>query len=143
MISKINNEIKQAMIDKNIVARDVLKSVKNTAVLMAKAAKTDIDNGIVTKAVKKEMKQLKETLSAIPTESELYRVTAQQIEVIKKYMPVELSDEELKKRVKEILSKIPSDSPFGIKMKTCMSELKDIVDGKRVKQAVQEYESAE
>ena len=86
MINKINAEIKQAMLDKNESAKKVLKSVKNTATLMAKAAKKDIDNCIVTDAVKKEMKQLKETLASVPETSELYKETARQIEVIKKYM---------------------------------------------------------
>ena len=138
MISTINAEIKQAMLNKDTDAKNVLKSVKNRAILMAKTAKTEVNDAFIFQAAKKEMKQLKETLSLIPDTSDLYKTTKRQIAVIEKYVPAQLSDDELRNRIKTIIDTLPENANFGVKMKACVAELKDVADGNKISRIVKE-----
>lgn len=137
MIEEINNIIKRSLIEKEENAKIVFKSIKNTATAMAKEAKSDITDEIVQAATKKEMKQLKETLASTPEDSQLHKDTAIQMLFIKPFIPAEMSEEELTEKIKAIIATLPADANFGIRMKACMTELKGVADGNKVKAIVQ------
>ncbi len=60
-----------------------------------------------------------------------------EIEVLKKFLPVELSDEEIKIRIGQILSSNPTGN-VGQLMGVVMKELKGCADGNRVRALVEE-----
>lgn len=138
MINQINEDIKQAMINKNILIKDVLKSVKNTAIQIAKENKTEVNDEIVIKAIKKELKQLDQTIVALKgyEDTTLYKDSINKKEYIQKYLPKEMSDEELTVEIKKVLSTLSSDANFGLKMKAVMKELKNKADGNKIKNII-------
>lgn len=137
LIEQINREIKNALINKDINAKNVFKSVKATATNIAKESHSEITDDIVIKAIKKELKQLKQTQDSTPKDSSLNIAACVQSELIEIYLPKQLSIDELTDKIKSILSTIPSEANFGIKMKACMAELKDVADGKTIKQIIE------
>ena len=137
LIERINTEIKNALINKNNDAKNVFKSVKATATNIAKESHSEITDIIVIEAIRKEIKQLKQTQDHTPLDSNLHITACAQENLIKNYLPKQLSAEELTKKIKTILSELPPDANFGIKMKTCMGKLKDAADGKTIKQIIE------
>ena len=59
------------------------------------------------------------------------------ITILKKYLPADLSDDELKIKIKEILKETEPDN-FGLAMKIVMAQLKGKADGQRISKLVKE-----
>jgi uncharacterized protein YqeY len=145
MYTKIRNQIKEAMISKDTIKRDVLKMVLDKAKAIVKE-KNPVDtpdvipDDIIIQAVQKEIKQLNQTKDALigKESTDLYTETTSKINILSEYLPKMMSEEEVDKAVFGILSKGDYDN-FGLKMKACMAELKGKADSKLIKQIVEKY----
>lgn len=138
MITKIQAEIKSAMIEKNRDKKDVLRSVVAKAQLAAKEAKCDISNEIVIVAVQKELKQLNQTKESVPPETDLYKSTIYKIGILEEYLPKQMTEEEVKSTVSKILANGEYDN-MGAMMKVVMAELKGKADNRLISAAVKEF----
>ena len=89
--------IKEAMKEKNTTLKDVLKQVQTKAQATAKENKVEITDEIVLEAINKEIKQLNQTLDSVKSkpESELFKSTMEKINILKAYLPEQLSEEEI------------------------------------------------
>lgn len=115
--------IKEAMKEKNTTLKDVLKQVQTKAQATAKENKVEITDEIVLEAINKEIKQLNQTLDSVKSkpESELFKSTMEKITILKAYLPEQLSEEEIEKEIREILSEnegVNKGKLTGIVMKT-------------------------
>lgn len=145
MYTKIRNQIKEAMISKDTIKRDVLKMVLDKAKAIVKE-KNPVDtpdvipDDVIIQAVQKEIKQLNQTKDALigKESTDLYTETTSKINILSEYLPKMMSEEEVDKAVFDILSKGDYDN-FGLKMKACMAELKGKADSKLIKQIVEKY----
>ena len=145
MYTKIRNQIKEAMINKDTIKRDVLKMVLDKAKAIVKE-KSPIDtpdvipDDVIVQAVQKEIKQLNQTKDALigKESTDLYAETTSKINILSEYLPKMMSEEEVEAAVARILSNGSYDN-FGIKMKTCMAELKGKADSKVIKSVVEKY----
>lgn len=133
-LQKINENIKQALINRDNRVKNLWRNVKAKAEASAKEAHSEISDTICVSAVKAELKQLEQTLAAVPSNSTLAAETKANIEELTQYLPKQLSDEELKKEVLGIVMTMPKESNFGMRMKECMTHLKDVANGKRISQ---------
>lgn len=131
-IQKINENIKQALINRDNRVKNLWRNVKAKAEASAKEAHSETSDSICASAVKAELKQLEQTLAAVPSNSTLAAETKANIEELTQYLPKQLSDEELKHSVRAIVMSLPGGTPFGYLMKECMKQLGDIADGKRI-----------
>lgn len=142
MIKQIRANIKTAMVEKDTIKRDVLKMVLNKANAIAKDAKIDEPtNEMVLDAIKKETKQINDTVDILiknnKTDSDLYKESITKMDILKSYLPKQLSQEELEIQIKEFLEKNNIDiSNRGVVMKTVMPEFKSKADGKLINQVV-------
>lgn len=142
MITQIRKDIKTSMIEKNIVKRDVLKMVLNKANALAKDSKIDEPtNEMVLDAIKKESKQIQDTIDILlknnKTDSELYTESITKLDILKTYLPKQLSEEELKVQIKEFIENNNIDtSNRGAIMKAVMPEFKSKADGKLINKVV-------
>lgn len=140
LIEQINNEIKNALRDKDNVRKNVFKSIKASAASIAKENKIEITDEIVVKAIKKEIKMLDQTISTVEVGSPLYWDSITQKDFITDYLPKELTDEELEIIVRGVLMVLPKGANFGMKMKACIQEIGGKADNKRIKQTIEKVE---
>ena len=121
-----------------------------TVIRMARAhiRQAEIDNGHVEltddqviAVLHKEVKQRKETLAELADSSrdDLIEQTNAEIAVLQKYLPAELSEEEIRKVVQEIVDAMdPEQRNMGSMMKAAMAQLKGKADGKVISAIVRE-----
>ena len=121
-----------------------------TVIRMARAhiRQAEIDNGHVEltddqviAVLRKEVKQRKETLAELADSSrdDLIEQTNAEIAVLQKYLPAELSEEEIRKVVQEIVDAMdPEQRNMGSMMKAAMAQLKGKADGKVISVIVRE-----
>lgn len=143
MHSKIKNDIKEAMKGKDVIKRDCLKNVLGKAQDAAKAKNGNTDSipdDMIINAVQKEVKQLNQTIDALKgcEDTDLYKVSGIQIEILKGYLPKQMDQKEVEEAVAWILSKGEYRN-FGDKMKVVMKELRGKADSKMIRDAVEAY----
>lgn len=121
-----------------------------TVIRMARAhiRQAEIDNGHVEltddqviAVLRKEVKQRKETLAELADSSrdDLIEQTNAENAVLQKYLPAELSEEEIRKVVQEIVDAMdPEQRNMGSMMKAAMAQLKGKADGKVISAIVRE-----
>lgn len=139
LLDKLNKEIKEAMVSKDTNKRDVLRSVKSRANLLAKENHCEIDDELLVKALQKELKELSQALEGFKnnTDNNVYKDYTYRVSVLKEYMPSMMSEDEVREEVKRILNNL-DNVPFGKKMQAVMGELKGKADGKLIQKIVKE-----
>ena len=143
MHSKIKNDIKEAMKVKDSVKKDCLRNVLGKAQEMAKEKKCDanaIPDDMIIGAVQKEVKQLNQTINNLKgcEDTNLYKVSELQIEILKDYLPKQMDQKEVEEAVAWILGDKEYKN-FGEKMKYVMKELNGKADSKLIRQVVENY----
>lgn len=151
LIIEIRQDIKSAMKEKNGVKKDVLKLIVAKAEEIAKEKtvkeKGDLSNIVISDemvltALTKEEKQLNQTKTILANnnkqETVLYTETLEKLNIIKSYLPKQLSEEELSEKINKIIDTLEDKSNRGLVMKAVMKELKGKADGKLINQKVQE-----
>lgn len=139
LLEKINEDIKKAMLAKDTNKRDVLRSIKSRANLMAKERHSEINDDLIVKAIQKEHKELEQSIISLKgnTENKAYQDSKYRLELLEEYKPKLMSEDEVRTEVKRILSEL-GDVSFGEKMRAVMSELKGKADGKLLQSVVKE-----
>lgn len=141
----IKNEIKNAMKNKDVIKRDCLKNVLGKARDIQKVqspamGSDEIPDTIMLDAIQKEVKQLNQTIVALEghENSDLYMVSTHEIEILKGYLPKQMSRKEIEEAVSWILGDKEYKN-FGEKIKYVMKELKGKADNKIVREVVENY----
>lgn len=147
LYSQIKEEIKIAMKNKDSTCKDVLKMVVDKAKAIVKeknpaGTEEDIADDIVLQAIRKEVKQLNQTKESLhgKEDTELYISTTRKIDILSQYLPVQMTEEELKEFIEreliELINVNVEISPKikGMVMKNIMPELKGKADNKMIAQ---------
>lgn len=135
LIDKLNDEIKQAMISKDTEKRDALRAVKSATTLMRKEQHVDdVSDSMVVAAAQKEIKSYEQTLLALKgmEDTPNFKNASYRISLLKEYLPKQLSEDEVRAKVTEIVAGLPADANFGVKMKAVMAQLKGQADGRLI-----------
>ena len=151
IINEIKQEIKMAMKEKNTIKKDVLKLILGKSEELAKEkiikekgdlSNIEISDEVVITALNKELKQLTQTKTILEEnnkiDSSLYKETILKLEIVKSYLPKQMTEEELTQKIEEIINSIGDKNNRGLIMKTVIQELKGKADGKLINQKVQE-----
>lgn len=143
-------KIKEAMVNKDTDARDVLKMVVDKARAIKKEkspndSSIQIDDETMLQAVQKELKQLHQTKdildkSNVSRDNKLLLSTTNKIQILSGYLPKQLTKDELNEKVANILSNNVFNN-FGEQMKAVMKKLKGKADNKLIKEVVENYNS--
>ena len=133
---KLQEDMVAALKNKNAVIlntlRYVISKVKNREI----EKKTELDDSETTAVLRKIAKELKESVAIFKSANrqDLLMESQKQLDIILKYLPQEISDEELRKEIKrikqenqELYNKNPK-SIIGI----CIKTLKDKADSSRI-----------
>ena len=131
----------KAMKEKDKVTKDAVSG------LIAAIKKVAIDEGVrdniteelVDRVILKELKLVKEQIDGCPEDRvELKNEYQTNYDIISRYAPKQLSEEEIKAIIKEKFSDVIASGNKGLIMKTIMGELKGKADGKLINQVVAE-----
>ncbi|WP_205508385.1 GatB/YqeY domain-containing protein [Longitalea arenae] len=141
---KITAELKTAMLAKDEKALRSLRAIK-AAILLAKTsegAAGEIKEEEEIKLLQKLVKQRKDSLEIYQQQnrSDLAQKEQEEIEVIEKFLPRQLSGEELKAAVVGIIAQTGASSPadMGKVMGVATKQLAGKADGKAISAVVKE-----
>ncbi len=140
----INNDLKTAMLAKDEVALRSLRAIK-AAILIAKTAegaKAAMSAEEEIKLVQKLVKQRKDSLEIYEKQNrpDLAQKEKEEIAVIEKYMPEQLSEAELREILSKIIAETGASSPaeMGKVMGVATKQLAGKADGKAISAIVKE-----
>jgi len=142
VIEQINSDLKIAMKTKDKNVLTILRLVKSELVKkeQIKNSKKLTDNDVVS-FLKKTVKKQTETANIYKQQDrlDLYNEEMEQVRILNKYIPEQISPENLYIEVKQILNdnNITDIKLFGKAMGLCMKELKDVSDGNTIKTIIQ------
>lgn len=141
---KIAEEMKAAMKAKDKVKLEALRSIKS-ALLLAKTEKggsEGLSEADELKLLQKLQKQRKDSLGIYEEQGreDLAEEERAQLTVIEDFLPAQMSDEELREYLKELIVRLDAQGPkdMGKLMGTANKELSGKADGKRISQAASE-----
>ena len=144
LFEQISEDIKKAMLAKDKVALDALRGVKKEF-LEAKTAKGgdgELHDDQAIRCMQKLCKQRKESAAmyAEAGRQELAEEELAQMRVIEKYLPKQLSEEELTERLRAIIAEVSAAGPkdMGKVMGTATKSLAGLADGKLISAKVRE-----
>lgn len=137
----IENDLKEAMKQKNQLKLSVLRMVKSAIINQKIEKKTqNLDDAGVLAIISKQIKQHKDSIDSFTKgqRNDLVEKEKQELAILESYMPKQLSPEELlnliKESIKETGASGPQDSGKVIKM--VMEKAKGAAEGKTVSQIV-------
>jgi hypothetical protein len=136
LYTQIKEEIKDAMKNKEADRKDVLKMVVDKAKAIIKEKNPsntgeEIPDDVMIQAIQKEVKQLNQTKESLrgKEDTDLYASTEIKLNVLSKYLPAQMTEQELEEFISKELSVLVSKTK-GMAMKTIMPQIKGRADGK-------------
>jgi uncharacterized protein YqeY len=112
---QIEGDIKKAMLAKNQGELLALRAIKSLILLAEteKGAKAELDKDTEIKLLTKAAKQRRESAEIFGQQNrpELQEKELLELEVIERYLPKQLSEEELSSKVKEVIQQVGAKSP--------------------------------
>jgi hypothetical protein len=139
---QITDDLKAAMKARDRDAmgalRMLLAGLKNTAVELGRGPQGELSDEEVQGMLTTERKRRDEAAAAFddgdrPEQAAKERAEA---ELIAGYLPTQLTDEELRAVVAEVVAEVGADANMGQLMKASMAKVGKLADGKRVQAAV-------
>jgi uncharacterized protein len=143
LTEKISADLITAMKAKDKVALEALRAAK-TAFTLARAEKgaDSLTPEEELKIIQKLVKQRRESAAIYKEQNrpDLYEKEDIEAEVLEKYLPAKISDEELLKLIKGIIEKVGAKSPadMGKVMGVATKELAGKADGKEISAKVKQ-----
>lgn len=142
ILDQLNQDMKQAMKDKEALKLSVIRmlkaALKNEEIHQGRTLTEDDELAILTRELKQRQDSLHEFEKA--GRSDLAEKNRLEIEVVKSYLPEELSEDELREMIREAISQVSATSKkdMGKVMSILMPKVKGRADGKLVNQMVSE-----
>ena len=114
MIQQIKSDLKTALIEKDKIAANTLRSIMS---MYTNEEKNNKDKNIdVESIIKKEIKKRKEAIILYESNNrdDLKKIELAEMEVLSKYLPEQISEQELKKCLMDLKNEISSNKEFNI-----------------------------
>ena len=137
---QILDDLKQAMIAKRKLELSVLRmlitALKNKKISLGSGGKDDLSEEQIIEVISGEVKKRKDSIVFYEegNRKELAEKEQEEIKILEKYLPEQISEEDLEKEVKEIISSLGEVSvkDFGRVMGAVMPKFKGRADGSAV-----------
>jgi len=118
MLEKIKNDLNQALKDKDEVKVSVLRMLVSEIHNKQISNKSDeISDDEIIKVIRQQVKKIKESIEAYKQgkRDDLVKKESQELDILNKYLPQEMSQDELEKVIKEIIDGVKPQGPqdFG------------------------------
>jgi len=145
--AKINAAIKDAMISKNKVRLDALRSIRARIIEYAKSG-TDkaMDEQDEIKLLNLEAKKRRDAITMYEqaNRAELAETEKAELDIIMEFLPAQMTEDEVKAYISDLIAKVgaTSSKDMGKVMGPAMKELSGKADGKVVQTLVKDLLSA-
>ena len=137
---KLNEDLKQAMRDKEVVKRDSIRAINTMIKQVEVDERREIDDEEVIKLIQRGIKQREEAITQYKAASrdDLVSKEQEQIDVFMLYLPAQISEEELESGMKEIIAQTAALSmkDMGKVMGIATKKFAGVADGKRINEMV-------
>ena len=129
-------DLKDAMKNKDKLRKDVITMVRAAIKQKEVDERVELDDADIENIISKQLKEKKSSIDEFKkgNRQDLVDQTNAEIEILLKYLPEQLSDEELKEIIKKVIdeNEITSMKDIGKLMKNVMPLIKGKADGKQV-----------
>jgi hypothetical protein len=140
LLEQINNDLKAAMKSRDAetlsVLRMLIAAARNKEITLRKDGEAELNDEQVVEVAASEIKKRKDSAEAyiVGGRQELADKESAEIKILEKYLPEQMSDEELEKVVKEVVDSGADN--FGKVMGQVMARVKGKADGVKVGEMV-------
>ena len=130
LLDTINQDLKAAMLSKDVVVRDTLRMLIADIKRFEIDERVEADDKKVSDLINKNVKQRRDSIAQFKSggREDLVATEEEQLNVILKYLPEQLSEEEIQKLVQEGIASVSAESIKD--MGKLMGHLKPIFEGK-------------
>ena len=145
---QIESDIKQAMLAKDKDGLRALRAIKSLILLeeTKEGAAADLSPEDEIKLLTKAVKQRRDSAEIYRSQNrpDLLEAEMTEIAVIEKYLPKQLTEEEVKTRLQEIMARVGAKSPadMGKVMGVATKEMAGLAEGKTISALVKSLLSA-
>lgn len=140
---QLANDLKDAMKAKDEIKKNAVQMVRAGVLQVEKDKKITLDDEGIIEVIAKEVKKRKDVLPDFEKagRADLIEATQREIEILTKYLPSQLTEEELDKIVSETVSETGASSmkDMGKVMSVLMPKVKGRADGKTVNELVKKH----
>ncbi len=137
---RINTDVKNAMKAKDTKKRDALRLLTSAFKQVEVDERRELSDADIIKIIQSQVKRRDDAASQYKAagRDDLMQIELDEISYYKEYLPAQLSDEELRNRLKEIIEKVGANSmkDMGKVMGAASKELSANADGKRINECV-------
>lgn len=139
---KLLEDLKNSMKEKNILRKNVIQMVRAAILQVEKDKNITVSDEQIIQIMAKEVKTRKDSLEDYQKggRQDLVDQTKQEIQIIEEYLPKQLSKEELKAKVQEVIQETGATSmkDMGKVMKAAKEKIGAASDGKSINEVVKE-----
>ena len=137
---RLQEDLKNAMKEKDIFKRDTIRFLMSAIKQVEVDTRKELSDEDIIKIIQKSIKQREESANQYKeaNRDDLYEKEIKEAEILKSYLPKQLSDEELETEVKKIIEEVGATSikDMGKIMGVATKKLAGVADGKRINQMV-------
>lgn len=139
---ELMNDLKDAMKEKDEIKKNTVQMVRAAILQIEKDKGIKVEDNQIIDIIAKEVKVKKDALVDFTKggREDLVKQTKEEIEILKKYLPKQLSKDEIKDIVQKVIEKVGATSIKD--MGNVMKEAKSIIgagsDGKTINEVVKE-----
>ena len=139
---QLMDELKIAMKEKDVIRKNAVQNARSTILQIEKDKRIELDDEGIIEVISKMVKKLKDAIVEFEKggRQDLVDNNNREIEVLSKYLPKQLSEEELTAIIKEIITETSAESmkDMGKVMAGVMQKAKGKADGGMINQIVKE-----
>ncbi|MDR1774598.1 MAG: GatB/YqeY domain-containing protein [Clostridioides sp.] len=137
---KLQEDLKYSMKNKDVVRKSVVTLIRAAIKQVEVDKRIELDDSAVIDIVAKQLKQRRDSLEEFKkaNRQDLIDQTESEIEVLKEYLPQQLSETELQEIVNSVISELGASSmkDMGKVMSSIQPKIKGRADGKLVNELV-------
>lgn len=142
MKEQLLQELKEAMREKDIIKKNTITLLRSAILQVEKDTQKELSDDEIAGIVAKEVKKRKDSMSDYQKagRDDIIEDLNKEIEILNKYLPKQLSNEEIEKLVDEAIKNVSATSTrdMGKVMQDLRSKITGKADGKIVSEIVKE-----
>lgn len=139
---KLMQDLKDAMKEKDTIKKNTVQMVRAAILQIEKDKAIEVDDNKIIEIIAKEVKGKKDALVDFEKggRQDLIEQTNREIEILNQYLPKQLTKEEIKIQVGEIIKSIGATSikDMGPVMKEAKAKMGAAADGRTINEVVKE-----
>lgn len=139
---KLMQDLKDAMKEKDTIKKDTVQMVRAAILQIEKDKAIEVDDNQIIQIIAKEVKGKKDALVDFEKggRQDLVEQTGKEIAILSEYLPKQLTKEEIKVQVQEIIKTLGATSmkDMGPVMKEAKAKIGAAADGRAINEVVKE-----